>query len=143
MEAIPKQQTPPVKVYRSLGLLVVAMPMAGVGPDDIGVEVTADGRLVVEGRLRSDPLEDFGALASTKEVLVDEWMVGPYRRELTLADPVDGPATTLTYGNGVLVVVLPIADRTRATRLTLLPLSATRGERAGSPDHPKHRPITE
>jgi HSP20 family molecular chaperone IbpA len=142
MEANPKQQTPPVKVYRSLDLLAVAMPMAGVGPEDITVEVTSDGRLVVEGRLCADPIVDSGALASTKEVLLDEWMIGPYRRELALAAPVDGPATTLTYGNGVLVVALPITDRTRAARLTLEPLSATRGEHAGSPGHPAHRPAT-
>ena len=128
----------PVKVYRSHDLLTVAAPMAGLGAEDITVEVTADGRLVLDGRLCPVPKLDRGPLEGTKEVLVNEWIVGPYHRELALDTPVDGPSATVTYGNGVLVVALPIAESTRPACLSLEPIGATRGERAGNPDHPRH-----
>src|SRR5882724_10175896 len=99
----------PVKVYRSLDLLTVAAPMAGLGAEDITVEVTSDGRLVLDGRLCAVPKLDRGPLEGVKDVLVNEWMVGPYHRELALGTPVDGQAATVTYGNGVLVVALPVA----------------------------------
>ena len=129
----------PVKVYRSHDLLTVAAPMAGLGPDDITVEVTADGNLVLEGRLRPLPKTDDDAFDEGKDVLVDEWMVGPYHRELTLPAPVDGERATVTYGNGVVVVALPLAGRMRPARLTLTPIDATRGERTANPFHPGHR----
>jgi len=108
----------PVKVYRSLDLLTVAAPMAGLGAEDITVEVTGDGRLVLDGRLCPVPKLEHGPLEGTKDVLINEWIVGPYHRELTLDVPVNGPSATVTYGNGVLVVALPVAETTRPARLT-------------------------
>jgi HSP20 family protein len=131
-------QRVPVKVYRSLDLLTVAAPMAGLGAEDITVEVTGDGRLVLDGRLCPVPKLDRGPPEGTRDVLVNEWMVGPYHRELALGTPVDGPAATITYGNGVLVVTLPVAETTRPARLSLEPIGPTRGEHAGNPDHPPH-----
>jgi HSP20 family protein len=133
-----EHQRVPVKVYRSLNLLTVAAPMAGLGAEDITVEVTGDGRLVLDGRLCPVPKLDRGPLDASKDVLVNEWIVGPYHRELALGTPVDGTSATVTYGNGVLVVALPVAETTRPARLSLEPIGATRGERAGNPDHPPH-----
>jgi HSP20 family protein len=133
-----EHQRVPVKVYRSLNLLIVAAPMAGLGAEDITVEVTSDGRLVLDGRLCPVPKLARGPLDASKDVLVNEWIVGPYHRELALGTPVDGPSATVTYGNGVLVVALPVAETTRPARLSLDAISATRGEHAGNPDHPPH-----
>jgi HSP20 family molecular chaperone IbpA len=112
--------------------------MAGLGAEDITVEVTGDGRLVLDGRLCPVPKLQHGPLEGTKDVLVNEWMVGPYHRELAIDTPVDGPSATVTYGNGVLVVALRVSETTRPARLSLEPISATRGERAGNPEHPPH-----
>jgi hypothetical protein len=87
-----EHQHVPVKVYRSHDLLTVAAPMAGLGAEDITVEVTSDGRLVLDGRLCAVPKLDRGPLEGANEVLVNEWMLGPYHRELVLGTPVDGPA---------------------------------------------------
>ena len=133
-----EHQSVPVKVYRSRDLLTVAAPMAGLGAEDITVEVTDDGRLVLDGRLCAVPKLDRGRLEGANDVLVNEWMLGPYHRELALGTPVDGPAATVTYGNGVLVVALPVAETTRPARLSLESIGPTRGERAGNPDHPPH-----
>ncbi len=46
------QHSLPVKLYRTPDRLVVAAPMAGLQPEDIRVDVTADGQLILEGGLR-------------------------------------------------------------------------------------------
>jgi len=107
-----KQQNIPVKIYRTDGRLMVAAPMAGLEPEDIVVEVTADGRLVLHGALR-------GMLKEVKELLLDEWSVGPYHRELALTTPVNAECANVTYGNGVLLITLPISEQTLPARLTL------------------------
>ena len=128
----------PVKVYRSLDFLTIAASMAGLGAEDITVEVTEGGRLILDGRLC--PTSKLGRThrKSSKDVLLNEWVVGAYHRELDLGTPVDGPSATVTYGNGVLVVALPLAETIRPARLSLTPIGPTRGERAGNPDHPPH-----
>src|SRR5262245_4910292 len=120
-ERVTVQQVP-VKVYRAADRLTVAAPMPGLGPEDISVEVTPEGYLVLNGKLR-------GALKTEeKEILADEWSVGPYHRNLLLAVPVDGPGATVTYGNGVLVVALPVAATTRPTQISLERVGPARGE---------------
>jgi HSP20 family protein len=119
-EHIDVQQIP-LKVYRSPDRLTVAAPMPGLGPEDITIEITLEGYLVLNGKLR-------GALRGDKELLVDEWSVGPYRRSFALPTSVDGPGATVTYGNGVLVVAMPLAETTRAAVLTLDRVGPARGE---------------
>jgi HSP20 family protein len=107
-----KPQRIPVKVYRTADLVTVAAPMPGLQPEDIVVEITLDGRLALSGELR-------GVLKGVKDLLIDEWSVGAYQRMLDLPAPVDGQTANVTYGNGVLVVALPVAAATRPARLTL------------------------
>jgi HSP20 family protein len=119
----------PVKVYRTPTRLMVAAPMPGIEPEDIVVDITAEGKLIVQSRWR-------GELKGMKDELLNEWRPGGYRRELTLPDAVDGELTNVTYGNGVLVIALPVAKQTRPARLTLEAMGPTRGERARSAGHP-------
>lgn len=128
----------PVKLYRALDRVTVAAPMPGLGPDDITAEVTPDAELIVEGRLVDD-LPGAGAFKSNKDVLLDEWAAGPYHRQIRLPAAVDGEAATVTYGNGVLVVALPVADTTRPARLTIdTPTGPARGAHVGTPGHVVH-----
>ena len=120
-------QTVPVKVYTTGDILTVAAPMPGLDASSVTVEVTADGRLVLRGALR-------GVLKDSKAVLIDEWTVGPYFREIALPVPVDGPKATVTYGNGVLVAALPLAAEVRPACLTLEPAGFARGERRPEPE---------
>ena len=121
----------PVKVYQGTNRLVVAAPMPGLEPEDILVEVTADGQLGLHGLVRAE-------LKGEKEVLLDEWNPGPYHRRLPLPTPVDGELANVTYGNGVLVVALPLAGQTRPAHLTMETLGPGRGERIGSHGRPVH-----
>ena len=121
-----------VKVYASADRLTVAAPMPGLEPQDIAVEITPGNQLVLHGNGR-------GALKNEKLVLRDEWNPGPYCRELTLPSPVDGSMANITYRNGILVVVLPLADETRPAHLGLAAVGPDYGERVGNTGHPVHR----
>lgn len=128
MKANAQPQHIPVKVYRSSDRLTIAAPMPGVEPEDIRVEVQ-EGRVILHAEPR-------GVLKDEKEVLIDEWNPGPYHRELELPAAVNGDLANVTYGNGVLVTVLPLAERTRPTLLTLETIGPGHGMRQGSHGHP-------
>jgi HSP20 family protein len=86
-----KQQHILVKVYRTDERLMIAAPMAGLEPENILVEVTNDSRLILHGDQRA-------MLKEVKELLVDEWSVGVYHRELALPVPVNAVCANVTYG---------------------------------------------
>jgi len=123
-----KNQYIPVKVYRTDDRLMIAAPMAGLEPENILVEVANDGRLILHGDERA-------LLKEVKELLLDEWSVGAYHRELALSVPVNAVCANVTYGNGVLMVVLPISDQTSPARLTLERITPTHGEHRGNAGH--------
>ena len=123
-----KQQPIPVKVYRTDVRLMIAAPMAGLEPENIMVEVTNDGRLILHGDLR-------GMLKEIKELLLDEWSVGVYHREIALPVPVNAGCANVTYGNGVLMVALPISGQTSPARLMLERVTPTHGEHKGNTGH--------
>ena len=129
MHEHPKQQSIPVKMYRTAERVMIATPMPGMEPVDIVVEVTTQGRLILHGDLR-------GLLKDVKDLLMDEWSIGPYHRELDLPEAVDAEHANVSYGNGVLLVTLPISTQTVAARLTLERISPTHGERKGNAGHP-------
>lgn len=128
MQEHAKLQQVPVKVYRSSDRLMVAAPMPGLQPEDILVEITENGRLIMQGDLR-------GLLKDIKELVLDEWSVGHYYRELPLPDTVDGTLANVTYGNGVLVVAMPLSDHTHPANLTLDTVGPAHGEHAGKAGH--------
>lgn len=124
-----KQQHVPVKMYRTNDRLMVAAPMPGLEPEDIVVEVTTDGFLFIHGDLR-------GRLKEIKELLLDEWSAGAYHRKLALVTPVNAECANVTYGNGVLMVTLPISEQTLPARLVLTRMTPTHGKRRGNAGRP-------
>ncbi|GCE45400.1 HSP20 family protein [Thermosporothrix hazakensis] len=125
------QQQIPVKVYRTAERVMIVAPMPGLEPDDISIEVTSQNHLILQGKLR-------GALKDNneKELLIDEWSVGRYYRDLELIVPVDAQCANVTYGNGVVTVTLPVGSKTRPARLTLERMSATHGQHRGNAGRP-------
>jgi HSP20 family protein len=117
-----------VKMYRTADRLMVATPMPGLQPEDILVQITENGHLVIQGEVRS-------MLKDIKELLIDEWSAGAYERDLILPEAVDGERANLNYGNGILVVTLPTSEHVKAATLTLNKTGADRGERAGHSGH--------
>jgi HSP20 family protein len=120
-----QNQAPPVKLYRSEDRVTIAAPMPGLEPQDINVAVTEDGKLTLFGELR-------GEMKGDKDVILDEWNPGPYRRSIDLPEAVDGSSANATYNNGVLVVSLLTSNSTVPAAIELDRVSATKGIQVGS-----------
>ncbi len=121
-----QQQTVPVQMHQTSDLLVLAAPMPGLEPEDITVAISGD-RLIVCGEYR-------GSRQDQPEVLLSEWTIGPYYREVILPQLVNGELTNATYGNGVLVLSMPkLAPGAQGsnTEFRLQAITDTRGQRVG------------
>jgi len=124
-----KHQSVPVKVYRTDMRLMVTAPMAGMEPENIVVEVTEQNQLILHGQLR-------GLLKEIKELLMDEWSVGSYHRELALPVPVNAVCANVSYGNGVLTLAFPISECPVPAHLTLERVAPSHGRHKGNAGHP-------
>ena len=116
----------PVRIHQTEDRIVLTTPMPGLEPEDIGIEI--DGRRVaIHG-------DERGPHQGELELLVVEWTIGPYHREVELVEPVDGVLTNATYGNGVLVLSMPKVSAGHAgasAQFRLTAIESTRGERVG------------
>ena len=120
------EQTVPVQLHRTQGRLVLAAPMPGLEPQDISVSIRGD-RVTIRGEYR-------GSLRDQPETVISEWTMGPYHREVSLPQPVSGGLTNATYGNGVLVLVMPTLElgvQEDAIEFRLKADTGTRGQRVG------------
>lgn len=116
----------PVRMYQTEDRLMVAVPMPGLEPGDIGITIEPD-LLTIQGAERGPHQHD-------RDLLIAEWTVGPYFREVELPQPVNGPLANATFDNGVLVVTMPKAapnERGVPAELRLEPIDSTRGQRVG------------
>ena len=123
-----KLQHIPIKVYRSADRLTIAAPMPGIQPEDLLIKVTENNSIILEGEIR-------GAFKDINETLIDEWNAGGYYREIPLPNPVDGPQANITYGNGVVVVSLPLSKQTIPAELTVPRVGTDKGGRTGRAGH--------
>ena len=114
----------PINIFENERELVVVAPMPGVAPQDVEVDVMADGRMALRAAARGPGQERL-------EYLVREWAYGPYERVFDLPAAVDGQRANVALGNGVLTVTLPKASGTMATTLRLGRTGHTRGVASG------------
>jgi HSP20 family protein len=131
-----QRHTVPVRVYTTDSRIMIAAPMAGLEPEDISVTV-ADAHVTIRGQER-------GPRQHERDLLMAEWTVGPYERRIDLPRPVNGALANATYGNGVLVLALPIMAPGQPgvrSEFILEVIAATRGERVGHTGRDLH-PIT-
>ncbi len=115
----------PVRVYDAEEHVVLAAPLPGLEPEDISIAI-AGNTVHIRG-------EERGPGQRRRNVIVDEWTIGPYEREVELPQAVDGPLTNATYGNGVLVLSMPKAtkDQPSETSFRLHPIECAHGEWVG------------
>jgi HSP20 family protein len=121
-----QQQSVPVQIHQAEDRLVLAAPMPGLEPEDISVAIAGD-RVTIRGEYR-------GSRQEQGDLLVSEWTIGPYYRDIVLPQPVDGSLTNASYGNGVLALSMPkVAQGQRASHaeFRLEVVEATRGQRVG------------
>jgi HSP20 family protein len=119
-------QRVPLQIHQTDRLLVLAAPMPGLEPQDISVAV-AGNTVTLRGNYR-------GSRQENGDLIVSEWTIGPYYREVILPAPVNGPLTNATYGNGVLVLSMPKMHEASAggyTEVQLEIIEATRGQHVG------------
>ncbi len=128
MQTPTKIQSVPIKMYRTQDRLTIAAPMPGIRPEDLLIKITDKNSLVLQGEIR-------GVLKDVKEVLTDEWDAGGYYREVALPNAVDGVHANVTYGNGVVVVALPLSEKTISADITVPKVGIDRGERVGHTGH--------
>jgi HSP20 family protein len=129
--------TVPVRMYRTDSRIMIAAPMPGLEPDDIAVTV-ADAHVTIRGQER-------GPRQHERDLLLAEWTVGPYERQIQLPQPVNGALANATYGNGVLVLALPIlasGQPSVRSEFVLEVIAATRGERVGHSGRDLHPTTT-
>lgn len=121
-----EQQTVQVRIYQTDQHIMLAAPMAGLEPPNIFVKIDGD-RVTIRGDAR-------GPSKEWRELLVAEWSIGPYYREVTLPIPVNGVLSNATYGNGLLVLSMPKTkpgQQGEPAEFVLEPLEPPRGERVG------------
>jgi HSP20 family protein len=121
-----QSQEIPVRIYDRDEHMILAAPLPGLEPEDISVMI-AGNKVTIRGEERGPRQHESG-------VLVDEWTIGPYFREVTIPQGVNGSLTNATYGNGVLVLSMPKRKEGEAASdasFQLHPIAATRGERIG------------
>ena len=129
-------QSIPVRVYDRGQLIVLAAPLPGLEPEDISVTI-ANNKILISG-------EERGPRQHGTDLIMDEWTIGPYHREISLNRGLNGKLTNATYGNGVLVLSIPksMDDEAQSdVSFKLHPIAATRGEwigYIGSEIHPTH-----
>lgn len=123
----------PVNLYENDRELMVVAPMPGVAPEDISVDVTDDGRLTLRARMHGEGQERI-------DYLLREWSYGPFERTIELPRRVDASRANLSFGNGVLAVALPKAERTAPAMLAVEPSGHARGMTAGHRGRGGQRP---
>jgi HSP20 family protein len=114
----------PVNLFENDRELMVVAPMPGVAPEDIVIEVGADGRLTLRCRQHGEGQERI-------DYLLREWSYGPYERTIELPRAVDAGRANVTYGNGVLSITFPKADAVAPGQLAVQRTGHTRGVAAG------------
>jgi HSP20 family protein len=118
-------QTIPVRISDSEDLILLAAPMPGLEPQNITVSIK-DHVVQITG-------EERGPRQHQLNLKVAEWRIGPYVREVSLDQPLNGEMTNATYGNGVLVLSIPKSKNGQGSNaeFQLKQIEPTRGERIG------------
>jgi len=107
----------PVDLFREGDRYILNADLPGADPASVDVDV--DGHLLTIRAVRSAADRD-GA-----RWLAQERPYGAYLRQFTIGDDVDSDGITASYDNGVLSVMIPIAERAKPRKIAV---ESTRAE---------------
>jgi HSP20 family protein len=117
---------PPANVYETDADLMVVLPLPGVSPNDIDLELlgtqlcvrTTARRDVPHANVGSDG-GDSGEGDRDRRWFQHEFQIGPYERTLELPYVVDADRVHATYEHGLLALRFPRPDADRPRRIPL------------------------
>lgn len=116
----------PVNIYESDADLIVVLPMPGISPNDIEVDVLGTQLSVRTSARRDETHADAGPRSGatgpgdrTRRWLVHEFRIGPYERTVELPYSVDVDRTDATYEHGLLTLRFPRPRADRPRRINL------------------------
>lgn len=120
-------QAVPVNVYETAEDVVIVAPMPGVEASNIDIEVLGSV-VTLRASMRGVGQED-------RQYLLREWTYGPYVRSITLPLEIDSEHANASHSNGVLVVSLPKAHRTRTVKVPLRQATSSESTHQGHSGH--------
>ncbi|MGN6124980.1 MAG: Hsp20/alpha crystallin family protein, partial [Humibacter sp.] len=101
----------PVDLFREGDQYVLNADLPGVDPGSVDVDV--DGHLLTIRAQRS------AANRENSRWLAQERPFGSYQRQFTIGDDVDAENISASYDNGVLSVVIPVAERAKPRKIRI------------------------
>ncbi|MBF6212528.1 Hsp20/alpha crystallin family protein [Nocardia puris] len=113
----------PMDLYKAGDHYVLNADLPGVDPGSVDVSVD-NGTLTLRAQ-RSLPSED------GVQWIASERFAGTYMRQLSLGDNVDADKISATYDNGVLSVIIPVAERAKPRRIEIAGGSSPKTIEAG------------
>jgi HSP20 family protein len=107
----------PIDLYRDGDSYVLNADMPGIDPTSVDVDIEGKTMTISASR----------PARSTEGItwLTAERSNGDFRRQFTLGDGVDSSKISASYDNGVLSVVVPVAERAKARKVEVATASAS------------------
>jgi HSP20 family protein len=121
----------PVNVYETDEDVVIVAPMPGVEAENVDIEVVGS-TVTLSASLRGPGQDD-------RRYLLHEWTYGSYERTITLPVEVDAQHANASHGNGILVLSLPKASRTKSVHVPLRQVSSSQATHQGHSGHHSRR----
>jgi HSP20 family protein len=101
----------PVDLYRDEEKYVLTADLPGIDPGSVDIDV--DGQLLTIRAERTEGIHD------SVKWLSQERPYGSYLRQFSLGDGADAAKISASYDNGVLTVMIPIAERAKPRKIEI------------------------
>ncbi len=101
----------PMDVIRREADVVLRIDLPGADPDSI--EVSTDRRVLTVSAKRDDKYDE------QDKAVVRERVMGSFTRKIKLTETVDATKVEAAYENGVLTIVLPIAEQAKPHKIEI------------------------
>jgi len=120
-----RQSTMPMDAYRDGDRFIVHFDLPGVDPESID--------LTLEKNVLTVRAERSWKPGEGQEVLVAERPQGTFTRQLFLGEGLDADAMTASYDQGVLTMVVPVAEQSKPRKVQITAVSGER-QAIGTPN---------
>lgn len=116
----------PMDAWRDGNEFIVEFDLPGVSIDSLGLDIENNVVTVRAERVPADP---------PRELLAAERPRGVFSRQLVLGNNLDTTRISADYNDGVLRLVIPVAERAKPRKITVSRTSATAKDTTAIPEH--------